>query len=549
MSVPLIVQSGLRLQQILPEAEVHGTSELVVRRFVRKAWQVRPGDVWVALPKDQEQLLTTRTQGQYSSGSASPASIPPKELALALARGAAAVLFDSPIPEDLPIPLIVVPDLQEAWGRICQTLAGHPTKTLRVIAVTGRFGRTATCWLLKEVLVRAGYRPGVLSPLGYFDGISWHPPHQGMDTPEILARHLARLVRHQCTHAVLDVGSRALAQKALAGMELEVICLCPGGLAPPNTRAAAGTPPFPLASSGTPPACLDSEAYGSVHPAWRTALQTALFRYLKPGGFTVASADDPASAQCLPGLEGAVLTVGQRNQGEITGRLLEAQLAEQTFLVQAGADIVPVRTGRIGKEHITSCLLAAGVGLAYGMDLAEVVRSLEAVQTVPGQLQRIERGQPFAVFLQLLRSPAEVQASLQTLQPLCKGRLWCVAGVSPQQPKKTSRLARLLPRYVDRLLLSVEEHSGPPLASQTPEWAKPILAAFAPPKHACWIPDRGEAIFTALQQAQPGDCVLILSTLGKTYPLIGNQAPDWDDSAVVHTCLEHLYPEHWPTKE
>ena len=552
MPHPQIVQSGLPLRQLLPEAQILGCSDLVVRRSVRDARQVQPGDVWVAVPKPPKHLrCRVQSRKSYRLSPPSP-PISSKDLCLAVARGAGAVVLQPPLNEDLPIPVVLVPDVWEAWGRICHRLASHPSKTLRVIAVTGRLATTATCWLLKQVLAQAGYRPGLVSPLGCFDGTHWKPASPEGPTPEVLAAQLARMVREQCTHAVVEVGLGDLAQKVLAGMELDGVCLSPmgleGGLQSPVGACESSPQYFP--GGRIPPGPSASQAEPLAPSACLAALQTGLFRYLKPEGLTVLSVDDPALAGCLPWLEGPVLTVGRRQMAEITARLLEADLAEQTFLLQAGADLVPVRTRCIGKEHITGCLLAAAVGLAYGMDLVQVVRALEAVETVPGQLERIVCGQPFAVFLHPAQSAHALQAGLQTLRRHCQDRLWCVAGL-PLQEKKAGRMGRLLSRYVDRLVLTVEEPGCQSAVGQPPPAAEPILEAFTPPKQASWIADRGEAIFSALQQAQPGDCVVVLTRQPPPPPPIGNapagnEPPVWDDRAVVQACLAHLYPEELP---
>ena len=92
--------------------------------------------------------------------------------------------------------------------------------------------------------------------------------------------------------------------------------------------------------------------------------------------------------------------------------MVERHRSEQTFLLEAGHETVPVRTRMIGDHHVTNCLLAAAVGLIYGVDLAAVVRGLEKVEQVPGRLERIECGQPFSVFVDYARTPDTLAAGL-----------------------------------------------------------------------------------------------------------------------------------------
>lgn len=540
MPQPLICEGGLPLWQLLPEAQLVGDGLLEVRRWVRDPWQIRPGDGWVVLPSAKKRP-TPGGRRDWERSLAEGIKISSNQLYPALARGAAAVLAQCPPNEDLPIPLILVPDVQDAWGRICHAQAGHPSKTLKLIAVSGRIGTTPTCWLLKEVLAQGGFRPGLISSLGSFDGTEWKDPPR--DDPEEFANQLAHMLQHQCTHVVVEVSATQLVHRSIAGAELDGVCLGPfrlAGLADPPGQAGAPAPGADSSESFPHPSSQKD------YSGWPNLLQTGLFRYLKPEGLSVIWTDDPFWAEWLSVLEGPVLTVGYRQMADLTAHLLETQLAEQTFLLQAGADVLPVRTRRIGKEHIISCLLATALGLAYGLDLPQVVRALEAVETVPAHLERIERGQPFAVFLQLVRSAAEIRTALRTVRRGCKGRLWCVAGLPARQEKKGRLFHQVLAARVDRLLLTVDDPSSPLVGEKIPCWVQPILEAFPAPTIGSWIPDRGEAIFTALREAQPGDCVLILTKLGKTYPPAEQHELAWDDRAVVHTCLEHLYPEQFP---
>ena len=76
----------------------------------------------------------------------------------------------------------------------------------------------------------------------------------------------------------------------------------------------------------------------------------------------------------------------------------------------------PVRTQMIGDHHVSNCLVAAAVGLAYGFELAVIVRGLESVSAVPGRLERIECGQPFGVFVDYAHTPDALATVLDAMR-------------------------------------------------------------------------------------------------------------------------------------
>ena len=130
------------------------------------------------------------------------------------------------------------------------------------------------------------------------------------------------------------------------------------------------------------------------------------------------------------------LTVGIRTAAEITATPIEEFLSEQTFLLTAGSETIPVRTRMIGRHHVYNCLTAAAVGLAYGIDLPTVVRGLEAVEYVPGRLERIECGQPFGVFVDFAHTPDALTGCLQTLRQVTAGRVICVFGAGGDRDRQ-----------------------------------------------------------------------------------------------------------------
>jgi len=449
----------LSLRTLLPEAQILGTDDLQIGRCVSDWRQVEPGDLFAALGSDRD-----------DGGSGIPQAI---------ARGAAAVLCQkalaeahvsvcgrraSPpakrqVPGDAEVPLCLVPNAHAAYGRICQALAGNPSLQLKVIGIAGDNGKTTTSCLLASVLLQAGWRVGLLGSLGYLDGQAIESATQPTPPADTLATLLARMVANGCSHAVVEVSRRSLAESRLAGMRLDVACL--------------------------------THARGD-----------RLFEYLTPEGFAVVNADDPASAACLRKVDGPALTVGIHKQAEIMGALLEQCPSEQMFLLTAGSETVPVRTRMIGTHHLYHCLTAAAVGLAYGIELTAVVRGLEAVEYVPGRLERIECGQPFGVFVDNARTPAALAACLEVLRKVTAGRLICVAAARGDGDYR--RLGQAL-ETADMAVLSSDHLPG---KDPRPVVAR-VLHGFKDPQHVRIIADRAAAVGSALAEAQPGDCVLL----------------------------------------
>ena len=194
------------------------------------------------------------------------------------------------------MPVCCVPDTREAYGRICQALAGDPSRQLKVIGITGTNGKTTTSCLIASILTTAGLprrRAGHAGLLRRARG----RPHSTHTTPpaDELAALLARMVRNGCTHAVMEVSSHALDQSRVAGMAFDAACVT-------NVRR-------------------DHLDYHRTLRDYRLA-KAKLFDHLAAEGFAVINADDPGRprATCSQ-LDGPVLTVGIDRAAEITATL------------------------------------------------------------------------------------------------------------------------------------------------------------------------------------------------------------------------------------
>jgi UDP-N-acetylmuramoyl-L-alanyl-D-glutamate--2,6-diaminopimelate ligase len=481
---------GLSLRQILPDALLP-SGEITASSCCADSRACRPGDLFVAL-----------------DGSTTPGR---DHLAEAIARGARAVLADRPIGA-CPLPVCYVDDVPKAYGQVCQALAGNPARRLKIIGVTGSRGKTTTSYLTASVLAAGGFRAGVLGTLGYFDGDEWGDAAWTTPPANVLATWMARMVANACTHLVMEVSSRALDQQRVAGVDFDVACVT-------NARRDPG-----------------DDRRTSRHSRRANA---RVFDHLLPEGFAIVNVDDPAAESLLAQIDGPVLSVGMNGAAEVTAIPVEQWPSEQTFLLSAENETIPVRTPLIGAHNIANCLMATAVGLVYSLELPTIVSGLEAIQRIPGRLERVECGQPFSVFVDFAHTPDALSGSLETLRSVTSGRLICVFGAGGDRDKsKRPLLGRAVESAADLAVVTSDNsrsESAETIVSQ-------IIEGFGQPAAARMIVDRRAAIEWALEQAQPGDCVLIAGKGHESVQVVGDRRLRFDDREVARRWLYESLP-------
>jgi len=450
-------RAGISLRTILPTSRIFGGPDVRFSACCSEADQCRPGDLFVA-------LVDAEGDGHDMAD-------------LAIRRGAAAILAERHLP--VGIPLCIVPDTREAYGTVCQQLVGDPSTSLNTVGVTGTNGKTSTSLLIASILHTAGQRVGVTSSLGYSDSIENRAAQRTTPLPPEMATWLRRMSANGCSHAVMELSSRGLAQRRHAGIGFDAAIMT-------NLRR-------------------DHLDYHGTLMNYRR-VKTRLFQALKPGGFTVLNADDAGCQHVLQKLSCPVITFGMRESAEVTAELLERFSSEQTFLLMAGNESVPVRTRITGDAHVMNCLAATAYGLVAGIDLMTIARGLEAVERIPARLDRIECGQEFSLYVDCADTPDRLAVTLRTLRQITQGRVLCVYAASDSRPDSDRPLlGRVAERAADVGIIT-----APRFASRLePNGAHDILDGYERPARAHVIPSREQAIRWAIEHAEPGDALLI----------------------------------------
>ncbi len=479
--------AGISLRALLAK-EAHGARVPDIRATsCTSDWrQVRPGDVFVAMAEADE-------DGHDGAMEAAR-------------RGAAAIICERPLCV-FDVPQILVADSREIYGRVCQALVGDPSRELKVIGVTGTHGKSTVARLVTWIFLAAGGSAGRLDSFGYWDGNDDRPATNEALSAPVLARSLARMSAAGATHAVVEASSRELSQRVLAGVTLDAVCLTNVGRS-------------------------HLDWHGSLHN-YRQA-KRRIFDHLHADGAAVLNADDPVSVEILSNLNFPALTFGQRLPAEISGQLIEQHVNEQTFVLSAGDDSIAVRTALVGDHHVYNCLAAAAMALVYGIELPAIARGLEAVDRLPGRMERVVCGQDFAVLVDAASSPDALRVCLRAARRTTSGRLLCVFGADDDCDQSDwTAIGRVIGAMADEAVIT----SGCAAVDGSHRACLEVRSGFAEPRKARVILDRAEAITWALGRADTGDTVVIAGMGERPHTPTGAAATPANDVEITQEIL------------
>jgi UDP-N-acetylmuramoyl-L-alanyl-D-glutamate--2,6-diaminopimelate ligase len=481
---------GVSLRALLGDALTVRSRDVRATSCTHDFRHVRPGDVYVA-------LLGAQDDGHDFAADAARS-------------GAKAIICERPLPV-FGVPQFVVSDSRDAYGRLCQAVVGNPSHQLKVIGITGTSGKTTVARLMSSIFDAAGARTGLIDSLGSWDGCDCRPASDAEPAPPALARAMARMQANGLTHAIVEVSSQALSQSLLSGVELHAACVT---------------------------------HIGRDHLDWHGSLENyrqakrRILDHLHVDGVAILNADCQESMRMLATLNQPALTIGLRQSAEITAQIIEQHVNEQTFVLTAGDDSVAVRTAIVGDHHVYNCLTAAATCLAYGIELTTIARGLEALDSLPGRMERVVCGDGFSIYVDAAKTPETLKACLRAARQVTKGRLICVFGADELATREQLRaLGRVAGALAD---VSVIACNGPRETSCRDN-SRDIVHGFADPRKAHVILDRREAIAWALEQASESDTVVVSGMGDRLHPVADAKELPRDDCDVVRQVLSGKY--------
>ena len=422
----------------------------------------------------------------------------------AVSRGAAAVVVETP--QGLAVPEVVVRDGRAAALALARAWYGDPGRSLRLIGITGTNGKTTTTGLVRHLLNASGTAASI-GTLGAFDGAGGAVPSTAgsLTTPGAidLQATLAALRDRGTEYVAMETSSHSLDQGRLDGL----------------TFAAA------VYTNLT----RDHLDYHGTMEAYLAA-KLRLSTYLSLDGVEIVNQDDEAW-RALPVRAGRV-TFGTMPEADVRASELELDAGGSSFRLTTPWGAADVRLPLLGDFNVSNALAAAATALALGRPLDEVTDRLGAAPQVPGRMERIG-DRPCVILRDYAHTPDALERALATLRPLTSGRLIVVFGCGGDRDRgKRPIMGRVAAERADLAVVS----SDNPRTEDPEAIIDDIVAGMGTAPHIR-LADRRAAIARALDEARPGDTVLLAGKGHETYQVIGTDKVPFDERDVVADVL------------
>jgi UDP-N-acetylmuramoyl-L-alanyl-D-glutamate--2,6-diaminopimelate ligase len=198
-----------------------------------------------------------------------------------------------------------------------------------------------------------------------------------------------------------------------------------------------------------------------------------------------------------------------------------------------------------GRFNAHNALAVVALGEVLDLDAEAVRAGLEWATPVPGRMERIDAGQPFAVIVDYAHTPAALTMVLELLGPIAAARGGSLIAVFGSAGERDTAKRPLMGRAAgERCRLVVLTDEDP-----RAEDREAILEDIAAGAEAAGrrrghdlllVPERAAAIAAAMERARPGDIVL-LAGKGHEGSIIGPDGPQpWNEQKAALDTLAAL---------
>jgi UDP-N-acetylmuramoyl-L-alanyl-D-glutamate--2,6-diaminopimelate ligase len=399
------------------------------------------------------------------------------------------------------LPAIVVGNTRASLGRIAAEVHGHPSERLRLVGVTGTNGKTTVTHLLESIAEAAGLPHSIIGTVGA--RILSEPVEVARTTPEAtdFQRLLDRMVTAGVDLAAVEVSSHALAL---------------GRVSASRFRVAA----FTNLSRDHLDFHGDMESYFGA--------KAALFDQADEA---VVWVDDPWGLRLVDSLSVPLTSVGLRTDADVTAREVEVGFDGSRFLAQGRSGSASITLPLAGRFNVANALVAAACAEVLGITWDDIAAGIASVPSVPGRFEIVPIGRDFTVVVDYAHTPGGVTAMVAAARDILgeTGRVIAVVGAGGGRDREKRPLMGRAAAAADVAVLT----------SDNPRTENPgaILHAVASgaegPGRVITEIDRRKAIRLALEEARPGDAVLVLGKGHERGQDFGKSVVPFDDRVVV----------------
>lgn len=430
-------------------------------------------------------------------------------IAQAVAAGARAVVAEK-LPDSLAtnVTYVEVKDAALACGWMSHTFYGEPSTHLHITGVTGTNGKTTVATLLYKLFTELHFTCGLISTVENKMGCETLPATHTTPDAVSLNKLLSQMVKAGCTHVFMECSSHAIHQQRIAGLQFA------GAIFTNITHDH-----------------LDYhktfDEYIRVKKSW--------FDSLPVTAFALTNADDKRGNVMLQNTRAKKQTYALKTLATYKGKILESSLTGLQMMV----DELEVYFKMIGEFNAYNLMAVYGAAVSLGADKQEALRKLSMLSGAEGRFECVQTGNRNVMgIVDYAHTPDALLNVLATINKMRQGAGQLITVVGCGGNRDTAKrpvMAQVACEHSNKVIFTSDNPRNEDPLAIIQDMKSGV--SITQKKKFISIPDRKEAIKTAVLMSHAEDIILVAGKGHEKYQEVKGVKYPFDDKVVLMDML------------
>ena len=395
--------------------------------------------------------------------------------------------------------IIPVDNTREICSKIACNFYDNPSKSFKLIGITGTKGKTSTAFMIRDMLYKSGKKVGLISTIAtYIDKEKIFDNDRTTPDPFTLQKTFDLMRNKNCEYVVMEVSSQSL---KLGRVD--------------NTYFDYGM--FLNLSEE------HVSRYEHKDLNEYFLCKSMLFDMVKIGFTNIDDKKGRELIELKPNCKFTEISLDQASS--IT--LKEYYTSFKTNIYNAEEEIkLPI----IGKYAIYNALFTIRLGEMLNIDKYSIIESLQKVR-IPGRCEFISNNLGLNIIIDFAHNAKSLRSILESLKMICKGRIITVFGCAGDRGKaKRKEMGMISGKLSDYTIISSDNPASEDpnvICAEIEAGIKDITNNYE------IIIDREKAIKKAVKIANKDDIILLAGKGHETYQIIGDKKIPFSEKEII----------------
>ena len=256
--------------------------------------------------------------------------------------------------------------------------------------------------------------------------------------------------------------------------------------------------------------------------------------------YKILNADDPWFDYFKQRLGTEALSYGTSQQADFQIKKVKLYKKGSEITIAHGNQELMVSTPLAGRFNAYNVTLAVAMAWTIGIDQSAIIEGVANLKAVKGRLEWLDNQLGIDVMVDYAHTPDGIEKLLELAKEITKGKVHLVFGSAGERDlDKLPLMGLASAKYADKIYVTDEENRSEPAENIRAGILRGIEQAGAQDR-ACDIADRGEAIESALKNADKGDLVIIAGLGHQNYRNMNGVEFKWNDVDETNKILRRL---------